>query len=166
MTSPTTSTSHAGQPYWFLTMQGSTLALLLTFLLSFSAAPFLTPTSVRARFWALQRHLWRLLLSEEDGFLRDSLVDGELKTQPMVTEFSSASETFTEAITKTMSCVCKKVLYVMLTPKRRHVVWFWIFIYLLIFFLQECYLIFSVNKQTKLFFSYFNYYQLRMIFLV
>ena len=83
MTSSVTSTSHAGQTCWFLTMQGLTLALLLTFLLSFSAAPFLTPTSVRARSWALRRHLRRLLLLEEDGFLRDSLVDGELKMQPI-----------------------------------------------------------------------------------
>ena len=157
MMSLATSTSHAGQPCWFLTMQGSTLALLLTFLLSFSATPFLIPTSVRARSWALQRHLWQLLLSEEDGFLCDSLVDGELKMQPMVTKFGDASETFTETKTKTTSCVCKKVLYVMLTPKRRHAIFF---------FWQECCLIFSVNKQTKLFFSYFNYYQLRMIFLV
>ena len=108
MTLPATSTSHAGQPCWFLTMQGSTLPLLLTFILSFSAAPFLTPTSIRARSWALRRHLRRLLLSEEDGFLRDSLVDGELKTQPMVTEFGGALETFTETKTKTTSCVCKK----------------------------------------------------------
>ena len=83
MTSPATSMSHAGQTCWFLAMQGLTLALLLTFLLSFSAAPFLTPTSVRARSWALWRHLRHLLLLEEDGFLRDSLVDGELKMQPI-----------------------------------------------------------------------------------
>ena len=54
--------------------------------------------------------------------MRDSLVDGELKMQPMVTEFGETSENFTEAITKTMSCVCKKVLYVMLTPKRRRAI--------------------------------------------
>ena len=83
MTSPATSMSHAGQTCWFLAMQGLTLALLLTFLLSFSAALFLTPTSVRARSWALWRHLRHLLLLEEDGFLRDSLVDGELKMQPI-----------------------------------------------------------------------------------
>ena len=75
--------SHAGQTCWFLAMQGLTLALLLTFLLSFLAAPFLTPTLVKARSWALRRHLRHLLLLEEDGFLRDSFVDGELKMQPI-----------------------------------------------------------------------------------
>ena len=30
----------------------------------------------------------------------------------------------------------------------------------------QYFVIFLVNKQTKHFFSYFNYYQLRMIFLV
>ena len=137
MMSLATSTSHAGQPYWFLTMQGSTLALLLTFLLSFSATPFLIPTSVRARSWALQRHLWQLLLSEEDGFLCDSLVDGELKMQPMVTKFGDASETFTETKTKTTSCVCKKVLYVMLTPKRRHAIFFFLARVLFDFFSKQ-----------------------------
>ena len=92
-------------------------------------APFLTPMSVRAHSWALRLHLWWLLLPEEDGFLCDSLVDGELQMQPMVTEFGGASETFTEAITKTTSCVCKKVLYVMLTPKRRRAVRFWFFFF-------------------------------------
>ena len=47
--------------------------------------------------------------------------------------------------TKTASCDCKKVLYVDTKT-------------------TSCYLIFSVNKQTKHFFSYFNYYQLRMVF--
>ena len=125
MTSPATSMSHAGQTCWFLAMQGLTLALLLTFLLSFSVAPFLTPTSVRARSWALWRHLRHLFLLEEDGFLRDSLVDGELKMQPIGHRIRRRIGDFhRNQKNKTTSCDCKKVLYVMLTPKPRRAVWF------------------------------------------
>ena len=147
MTSPATSTSHAGQPCWFLTTQGLTLALLLTFLLSFSATPFLTPTSVRARSQALRRHLQRLLLLEEDSFLRDSLVNGVLKNATHRSPNSAAHRRLSQKQKQKPRIVIVKkfsICYVDANTTLCYLIFF--------FFWENCCLIFSVNKQTKLFF--------------
>ena len=161
MTSPTTSTSHAGQPCWFLTTQGLTLALLLTFLLSFSATPFLTPTSVKARSQALRRHLQRLLLLEEDSFLRDSLINGVLKNVTHRSPNSAAHRRLSQKQKQKPRIVIVKKFSICYVDTKTTLCCLIFF-----FFFENCCLIFSVNKQTKLFFSYFNYYQLRMVFIV
>ena len=147
MTSPATSTSHAGQPCWFLTTQGLTLALLLTFLLSFSATPFLTPTSVKARSQALRRHLQRLLLLEEDSFLRDSLINGVLKNVTHRSPNSAAHRRLSQKQKQKPRIVIVKkfsICYVDANTTLCYLIFF--------FFWENCCLIFSVNKQTKLFF--------------
>ena len=160
MTSPATSTSHAGQPCWFLTTQGLTLALLLTFLLSFSATPFLTPTSVKARSQALRHHLQRLLLLEEDSFLRDSLVNGVLKNVTHRSPNSAAHRRLSQKQKQKPRIVIVKKFSICYVDANTTLC------YLIFFFLGELLFDFFSKQTNQTFFSYFNYYQLRMVFLV